>query len=133
MNCQKCGTIIESDDDFCPQCGTKIRKKENLKERIRYKPEKKITSGLAIASLIISLCGLIFFMIPFLSILALILGIIAILKIHNNKFLKGKILAIIGILLNIIKWVVLFLIIHNSPKLIKILSSLFYMILHIKI
>ncbi|MBM3251264.1 MAG: DUF4190 domain-containing protein [Candidatus Omnitrophica bacterium] len=67
----------------------------------------KKTLGLAVASLI---CGL-FFIIPLLGMLlslaALILGIIALVKISNNKdTLKGKGLAITGIVLGLIGLVI---------------------------
>ena len=57
---------------------------------------KKKTSGLAIASLV---CGCLF-IIPFVGIAALILGIIALVLISDNKeTLKGKGMAVAGIVL----------------------------------
>ncbi len=59
-------------------------------------------SGYAIASVV---CGILFF-IPLLSILAIIFGIIALVKIKNNPSLEGKTLAIIGIVLGILGMVI---------------------------
>lgn len=61
------------------------------------------TSGLAITSLVLGIFAFIFIWIPVLgqvlALLALIFGIIALVKIKKNHTIKGKALAIIGIVL----------------------------------
>ncbi|MFA5020198.1 MAG: DUF4190 domain-containing protein [Candidatus Pacearchaeota archaeon] len=62
------------------------------------KKEAKQTSALAISSLVLSLI----FFIPLLSVVAIILGIVALFKISKNKSLKGKGFAIAGIVIGVV-------------------------------
>jgi len=75
------------------------------------------TYGLATASLVIGIFGLIFSWIPFfgliLGILALVFGIVGINKINKNTTLKGKGLAITGIVLGIITIIIGFSVIGS--------------------
>jgi len=64
---------------------------------------QKKTSGIAITSLIFGCCYWIPFLGMFCSLVALILGTIALSKISNNKnILKGRSLAILGMALSIV-------------------------------
>lgn len=67
-----------------------------------------ITSGLAISSIILSLL----FFIPFLGLAALVLGIVAMIKISNsNGKLTGQGLAIAGIIIGAIRFFLLVLVV----------------------
>ncbi len=59
---------------------------------------RKPTDGFAIAAFV---CGLLGFLIPFLNVAAIVLGIIAIHNIHKHKRRKGHGLAVIGMLLGL--------------------------------
>ena len=92
MLCPKCGKEIEEESRFCKYCGEKLVG-EAVKEEITKQPK---TSGLAIASPIL---GILFF-IPFAPLLAVVFGIIALIKISKSKGeLKGEGLAIAGVVL----------------------------------
>lgn len=76
--------------------------------RFSYSPQvQKKKSGLAIASLILA----ILFLVPFASIIAVILGIVALNKISSNANLSGKGFAVAGIIIGgvfSIVWVFLY-------------------------
>lgn len=92
MLCPKCGREIEEGSQFCKYCGEKLVS-EVTKEGITKQPK---TSGLAIASLVL---GILFF-VPFAPLLAVIFGIIALVRVSKSKgALKGKGMAIAGLVL----------------------------------
>ena len=92
MLCPKCGKEIEGGSRFCKYCGEKLVG-EAVKEEITKQPK---ISRLAIASLIL---GILFF-IPFAPLLAIVFGIIALVKISKSKGeLKGQGMAIAGLVL----------------------------------
>lgn len=106
MKCPNCGTRIDHDDYFCPECGGEFKE---------YKKEGK-TTGFATASFILGLLGLILFFIPLLSFLAILFGIIAFVKIGSNKNLQGRGLAIAGLVMGVVKWVFIIIAIKTLPK-----------------
>lgn len=92
MLCPKCGREIEEKSKFCKYCGEKLIS-EGIKEEITKQPK---TSGLSIASLVL---GILFF-IPFAPLLAIVFGIVALVKISKSKGeFKGEGMAIAGLVL----------------------------------
>ncbi len=96
MYCPKCGTENPDGAGLCSNCNWVLGKDTTTSEN----PNAK-TSGLAIAALVFAILA--FFTFGLTAIVALILGIIAIVKIEKSKgALKGKGLAIAGIVVPII-------------------------------
>ena len=75
---------------------SKVEKSENISE-------SRKNSGLAITSFVLGLVAMFLSWIPFVgliaSIIGLIMGIVALVKISKNSQLKGKWMAIVGIIL----------------------------------
>ena len=119
MECSECGTKVHSDDYFCPECGEKL--KEGKKQ--------VTTSGFAIASLIF---GILFF-IPFAPFLAILFGIIALVKIRSNKNFSGTGMAIAGIIIGSLVMFLIFLLIKNAPTIAKILGPIIIALMKMKL
>jgi hypothetical protein len=117
MFCAKCGTQVEEGSKFCQKCGTPIGQAVTQPQTasaqpqmvsaqpVTFQPAAAVkTSGMAIASLILGICGI--------SLFAIIFGIVAINQIKkSNGFITGKGMAIAGIILGIISIIVTIIII----------------------
>ena len=54
--CNNCGTLLDKDYEFCPECGTPVQKKEsNWKEKI-----KKFVVGYLILSVVVYVIFMLF-------------------------------------------------------------------------
>ena len=98
MNCSKCNTKLNGNENYCPNCGIEIKKQNN--------PKPQVSNGKKTASIvlgIISLVGiflLIFSPISFiLSLIGLIIGIIANKEVSN---VPGIVLNAISLFLSLI-------------------------------
>jgi hypothetical protein len=109
MFCAKCGTQVEEGSKFCQKCGTPVDQSAQPQMVSAppgsYQPAAAIkTSGMAIASLVLGICGI--------SLLAIIFGIVALNQIKNsNGFLTGKGMAIAGIILGSVAIVITIIVI----------------------
>lgn len=133
MYCSKCGTQLQQDAVFCPHCGNKIPNTTNNQTQANstqtftsnqippqmqgsyynqtttpYQQPPKTSNnrtGFAVASLVLSLCSVVLFWIPFvLSVPGLIFGILGL----KSSSYKG--LAIAGIVISSIVlfiWVII--------------------------
>jgi len=106
MHCTSCGSDISPGSDFCTSCGVTF----NPAGYAGY-PVPRRTSGMAIASLVISIVG--FFMCFFIfQIVAVIFGILAKKEISESQgMVEGDGLAVGGIVIGIVGLVRDFLII----------------------
>lgn len=118
--CKNCGAKISDDSKFCKYCGTQIDIENNpivLEEdnEINIKKEIKKDSPhfnkLSIISFILSIIP-IFTGLDLLGIIALILGTVGLSQISKTKE-KGKVLAIIAIILGAVFGIILDLIENN--------------------
>jgi uncharacterized membrane protein YvbJ len=94
--CPKCGAQNPENSSFCSQCGATMTQPASVP------PPTVATvrnSGLAIASLVLGIIGFIF---NFLSILAIIFGAVAMNQTSKNPNLKGRGMAVTGLVLGII-------------------------------
>ena len=104
MFCAKCGTQVEQGSKFCQKCGTPVDQSAQPQMVSappgNFQPAAAVkTSGMAIASLVLGICGI--------SLLAIIFGIVALNQIKkSNGFLTGKGMAIAGIILGSIAIVI---------------------------
>jgi uncharacterized membrane protein YvbJ len=105
MFCGNCGAQIVAGSKFCLKCNTPVIQTSVLhqsslaKEVTKFPSINKRTNGFAISALVVGIAG-IFFILP--SILAIIFGCIAINQIKNDHRLKGKCLAVAGLVLGIL-------------------------------
>lgn len=125
LYCPGCGARITSDKRICDYCGSEIKVPEVKKESSMFSPEiqnyqqpqpqatpqsyirpsynqpvQKTTSGMAVASFVLSLLGI--------SPIAFILGIIANAKISQpNSNLTGRGFAIAAIVLSVVQGLIL--------------------------
>lgn len=94
MKCPNCQNEIQEGSKFCPQCGRAVISIEQVKRRKE--------SGLAVASMILGIVGILTFCMLIgmvFGVIALILGIISLIKINKQKEeLSGKGFAITGII-----------------------------------
>ena len=90
--------------------GTFYRREANFAQGVHTEPEKKKTSGLAVASLVCGIIGLVGCCVPYigviLSILGLIFGIITIAKGFNGFSLAGIILSSFALVFGIISLII---------------------------
>lgn len=96
--CAACGNSLTADDKFCRVCGRAASAGTAVTPAVgtATPPASAETSGKAILSLI---CGLLFF-IPFLFIVAIVLGHLALSEIRKSAGrLKGEGIAIAGLVL----------------------------------
>ena len=102
MYCSKCGVENSDGSTHCVNCGSILmdvpqQPGTQAEQVMAVKPQ---TSRLAIASLVMGLLCLTFILWPLLFLPAIICGIIALVKISNNKpCLKGTGLAVTGIVI----------------------------------
>jgi hypothetical protein len=120
MFCAKCGTQIETNSNFCQQCGTPVNQPvmvfpPNTAMTSYPYPNQPLTivrtNGMAVASLVLGITGLIpfFYLVP--AILAIIFGAVSIGQInHSNGAYRGKGMAVAGLVLGIVSiafWVLI--------------------------
>jgi hypothetical protein len=99
MFCTKCGTQLEEGANFCPKCGAPVAAAVTATAA----PPAAVgprTSGMATASLVCGIAGFIFG--PILSILAIIFGGVALSHTGKDPGLKGRDMAIVGLVLGIV-------------------------------
>jgi len=117
MFCKYCGNSLNLDDKFCKNCGAKVEVIEQKKEesktvessfnvntqntQTQVKVEK--LKGLKIASLVLGIISLVFFILNILMLPLEIVGIVLaiVYMVKNKKFCAGIVLNIIAILLSI--------------------------------
>jgi len=120
MKCPKCNAKVEGVDNYCPSCGGLVK-------------DDKKTCGLAKASFVLGILGIILFFVPLFSFLAIIFGIIGLVRIGSSKEYSGAGYAIAGIVLGILQFVFWIVILFNfqliaefvGPWLKKVLSTKF--------
>jgi hypothetical protein len=92
MFCQNCGQEVADSAETCDSCGKPLEASAGLAPRSRVPPP---TSGLAIASLVLGLLGIL--TLGLTAILGLIFGIVSLVKIGKSRGrLGGQGLAIAG-------------------------------------
>ena len=113
MVCQNCGMTVEENQNFCPNCGSTVTGNSNgsTSAKEAESPTVKSWSGKAITGFVLSLIGLIVAALP-LGIIGVIFSGIAFAQSANNN-LRGKGLAISGLVISIIDIVVGFINIVN--------------------
>ena len=111
IHCPLCGEMISQRAVRCRYCGEEINDGGGGGQ---YYPQQRTMCGLAIASMVLGIVGLVTFCISFItipcSLLAIILGAVAMRKIKSHK-LKGQGMAIAGLVCGIIAmvfWVLIF-------------------------
>lgn len=103
MVCQNCGSIIDENQNFCPSCGAAKADNSNTSEMTEQKVKDtapQAWSGKAITGFVLSLVGLIIAALP-CGIIGLVFSSIAFTQ-TANKNLKGKGLAISGLVISLI-------------------------------
>ncbi len=103
MVCQNCGTNIDENQNFCPNCGAARADCSNTSETTEQKvtdPAPQAWSKKAITGFVLSLIGLIVAALP-CGITGLVFSSIALTQ-TANKNLKGKGLAISGLVISLI-------------------------------
>lgn len=119
MECKFCGTKLKEKDKFCSSCGARLAETTKKEQEVQPVEENKETTskeseptkkkGLAIASLVLGICGVCF--VSFVcSLLAVIFGSLRIKKVEgvNNGrgfAIAGLVLGIIGLLINFIVFI----------------------------
>ncbi len=96
--CVNCGNMLSDDSQFCNNCGTDARNQSvNTinNDQINVNNGESKTNGLAIASFVISLVGLLIFGL-YCGLISLVMGIVALNHIAAFPNEKGKGLAIAG-------------------------------------
>jgi len=127
MFCAKCGTQVEEGSKFCQKCGTPVgqtitqpqtasaQPQMASAQPVNFQPAATIkNSGMAVASLVLGIVGLVFPFIPIIpSILAIIFGALGMGQVNrSNGMLKGKGMATAGIILGIVAfiWIIVMII-----------------------
>jgi hypothetical protein len=106
MYCNKCGAPIPEGASFCQKCGAPVEPSAapaRTPSAVSDQPVTTIapsrTSGFAIAALVLGIIG---FLINFLSILAIIFGALGMSHTGKDPALKGRGMAVAGLVLGII-------------------------------
>jgi len=101
MFCENCGNKLADNALFCPECGTKIEKKNIDSKMVNTNNNSNIKSGLKTASIVLGVLGIVggltvIFSIPgfIMSLIGLILGICATKKVKN---ILGIVLSSVGL------------------------------------
>lgn len=104
MHCETCGNKLDNNAQFCPECGTKIEKKNIDNKTINT--NNSIKSGLKTASIVLGILGIVvsltlLFSIPgfIMSLIGVILGICATKKVKN---ILGIVLSSVGLFISIV-------------------------------
>lgn len=99
MFCPNCGTVNEGQGQFCVKCGQSLASAPPV-----VSPSQGVTSGKAVASLI---CGVLFFIFP-AAVAAVVLGHISLAEIRKSAGrLKGDGLAVTGLVLGYMGFLVI--------------------------
>jgi uncharacterized membrane protein YvbJ len=113
MYCPKCGEQNPDNSSFCGKCGAALTLTQTAS--VPQRPlETARTSGLAIASLVLGIAG---FLINPLSILAIIFGAIAMSQTGRNPNLKGRGMAVAGLVLGIVVaafWIIIIVFVGSA-------------------
>ena len=103
IKCDKCGSEVDSNVKFCPNCGAKIEPTEKAERVEVVEATVKDNSGNKVNNTeigynVMSIVGFVlsFILIPKFCLVALVISIIALVQISKTKE-KGKGLAIAGI------------------------------------
>jgi hypothetical protein len=102
MYCSKCGKQVEDGARFCSGCGASLQNYQNM-----FVPNEntKKEAGMAIASLVLGIIGIIAWIIPIIGlpigIAALVLGILGIKRSSKGMSIAGIVLAVICLVLTI--------------------------------
>ena len=103
IKCDKCGSEVDSNAKFCPNCGAKIEPTEKAERVEVVEATVKDNSGNKVNNTeigynVMSIVGFVlsFILIPKFCLVALVISIIALVQISKTKE-KGKGLAIAGI------------------------------------
>ena len=121
MFCKYCGNNLNANDKFCKNCGGKVEVVEQKKEepktvepafnvntqntQTQIKTEK--LKGLKIASLVLGIISLVFFILNILMLPLEIVGIVLaiVYMVKNKKFCAGIVLNIIALLISVLIFV----------------------------
>ena len=103
IKCDKCGSEVDSNSKFCPNCGAKIEPTEKaervevVEATVKDNSDNKVNNT-EIGYNVMSIVGFVlsFIPIPKFRLVALVISIIALVQISKTKE-KGKGLAIAGI------------------------------------
>lgn len=129
MYCPKCGQQIPDDSRFCPKCGNAtapqpaappppVYQQQPVYQQPVYQqpayaqPAVERTSGISIAALIMGLLGI--------TLLAIIFGGIGISHCNKDPYLKGKGMAIAGLVLGILQaafwiiWIIIWVVVGTG-------------------
>ena len=114
MFCSQCGEKNPDDGKFCSKCGTALT--AEAAPAAAPAPAKRAaagekTSGLAIAALVMGIAAFVVF--GPLAVLAIIFGAIGISQANKDPNLKGKGMAVAGLVLGIIAvagWVIVMIV-----------------------
>ncbi|MBE7076296.1 MAG: DUF4190 domain-containing protein [Clostridiales bacterium] len=115
MFCSYCGKKVADTDKFCKECGAEIKKTAEVVDPVAETENTQVESnevqtkkfsGKAIAGFVLSLAGIVFAGM-ICGIIGLILSSIALKNIKNNENLRGKGLAIAGLVISIIDIVIM--------------------------
>ena len=98
IKCDKCGSEVDSNAKFCPNCGAKIEPTEKAERVEVVEATVKENSGNKVNNTeigynVMSIVGFVLSFIPKLWLVALVISIIALVQISKTKE-KGKGLAI---------------------------------------
>lgn len=128
MNCPNCNTFNVDTATFCASCGMEFEeskqsvsgtnyngqvKRPQSRTYYRSRPVGARYSNKAVASLIISLLG-IFFAGIICGAIGIVLSILAIVEIVKKPIIKGKGIAIFGLLLSVTDCVLMIIFIANG-------------------
>ncbi|MFC2022993.1 DUF4190 domain-containing protein [Chloroflexota bacterium] len=117
MYCPKCGAENPEGASFCQKCGAGLTQPIPASAPAPQQPivmQAERTSGMAITSLVLGIVG---FIINPLSVLAIIFGAVALSQIGKDPTLKGKGMAVAGLVLGIVIaaiWIILIIFASNS-------------------
>jgi hypothetical protein len=118
MYCPKCGAQIADDSRFCPKCGspTVTQGSPPPPQQVYQQPPQQVyqqpiyqqerTSGIAITALIMGILGIVLVWLPTpFGLLAIIFGAVGMSQTGKDPYLKGKGMAVTGLVLGILQFV----------------------------
>jgi uncharacterized membrane protein YvbJ len=99
MYCPKCGEQTPEGSNFCQKCGAALTTQPASLDQSLSVLETERTSGLAVASLVL---GIVSFGFNPLAVLAIIFGAVAMSQTRKNPNLRGRGMAVAGLVLGIV-------------------------------